>query len=139
MARGQLGVIGGWRDGRLQRQSYVVAPIPPWVTAQMARSSTRPCGTNRSTHAFATVVPFGRDQPEVVRRVEVAGACLGQLKKARSISFASNIHSILVKSPDLRLFGCVRGRSCLLTPGPDGVSCSSRVSAALRTGWARPH
>jgi hypothetical protein len=34
-------------------RAFWVAPIPPWVTATAARSSTREWGTNRSTVAFA--------------------------------------------------------------------------------------
>ena len=34
-------------------RAFWVAPMPPWVTAQATRSSTGPCGTNRSTRALA--------------------------------------------------------------------------------------
>ena len=45
--------MGTTHTGTPRSSARTVVPIPPWVIAQTARSSTNSCGTNCRTVAFA--------------------------------------------------------------------------------------
>ena len=70
---------GTAQTGTPAARAFCVAPMPPWVIAQAARSSTGPCGTKGRTWALA-----GRAKAGGVGAGSVATTCTGSSARASS-------------------------------------------------------